>query len=64
MKQSIKIYLEPEDLKKLKQKAEALGYTGKGGLSHYIEKVAREDVCFMDSNVKTILGALNLQPNE
>jgi len=61
MKKSIKVYLSPEATKNLKQKAEAL-FSGRGAVSHYIEKIATEPVCFMDANVKTILGILNLGP--
>jgi len=59
MKQSIKIYLEEEDYKKLKTKAEALGFIGKGSVSHYIEKIAREPVVFIDENSKAIFKLMN-----
>lgn len=59
MKKTIKIYLEEEDEKKLKLKAEALGFTGKGAISHYIEKISREPVAFLDENVKAVLKALS-----
>jgi len=62
MKKAIKIYLEPEDEKSLKQKAEAL-FPGRGSVSLYISKIASEPVAFLDSNVKAVLSALNLVPN-
>ena len=62
MKQEIKIYLEREDLEKLKSKALSSGYSGKGFLSHYLSKVANSEIAFLDSNVRAILGILNLQP--
>lgn len=55
MKQSIKIYLEQEDLKKLKEKAEESGFEGKGAVSHYIEKISKEPVIFADKNLKSAL---------
>jgi len=60
MKQTIKIFLEPEDIKKLKEKAEELDFKGRGAVSHYIEKISREQICFLDSNVKLILKTLSL----
>jgi len=62
MKKTIKLYLEEESIKRLKQKAEALKFVGRGDLSHYIEKVANEDVVFLDSNIKKLLSALGLKP--
>ena len=55
MKQTIKIYLEQEDVKKLKQKALDSGFDGKGAVSHYIEKISREPVVFVDKNLKSAL---------
>jgi len=58
MKTTIKIYLEPEDLAKLIRKAQEAGFCGRGSLSRYIEKLAREPICFLDSNLKTLLNSL------
>ena len=63
MKQPKKIFLEPEDWKKLEKKADTLNFTGKGSLSRYIEKVAKEPIVFMDSNARTLLDALDLKTN-
>jgi len=60
MKLQIKIYLEPNDYAKLKAKAIASGFAGRGNISHYIEKVARTDIAFLDVNVKAILSILPL----
>ena len=57
MKQMIKVYLEKEDLNKLKSKAG----TGRGEISAYITKIAREPVVFLDENTKTMLKALDLK---
>jgi hypothetical protein len=61
MKKAIKIYLTPEVENALKQKANAL-FTGRGAVSRYIERIAVEPVCFLDANVKAILGLLNVSP--
>lgn len=61
MKKPTKIYLEPEDLKSLEQKARALGFTGRGGLSRFAEKLAREEIIFLDRNSKALLRALDLK---
>lgn len=57
MKRTVKIYLETEDLNRLKQKAG----TGRGAISLYIKKIAREPVVFLDENAKTMLKALDLK---
>jgi len=64
MKKPIKIYLEQEDINRLKDKANAIGFTGRGSISRYIEKLSRESVIFLDSNCKAMLEALKLQPKE
>jgi hypothetical protein len=56
MKRTIKIYLEPEDITKLKAKAG----TGRGAISEYIRKIAREPIVFLDSNAKELLASLQL----
>jgi len=61
MKQTIKIYLEPEDLKKLIKKANESGFSGRGALSYYIEKIAKEPIAFLDENVKALLRSINLK---
>jgi len=58
MKQPIKIYLTPEALSKLKLKAG----TGRGAVSNYIEKIALNDICFLDANVKAVLNLLQVSP--
>jgi hypothetical protein len=55
MKKEYKIYLEESDYRKLKEKALSL-FTGRGALSHYIEKVSQEDIIFLDSNIKKTLS--------
>jgi hypothetical protein len=58
MKQPIKIYLDSETKKKLLEKANETGFTGRGALTHFIEKIAEEDVCFLDDNLRKMLKAL------
>lgn len=60
-KKPLKIYIEESDEHKLKIKAEQLGFIGRGSLSRYISKVAREPICFIDENVRAMLKALNLK---
>lgn len=62
MKISKKIFLESEDWKRLKDKAEVLNFLGKGSLSHYLEKIAREEIIFFDTNTRKFLDMLNLKP--
>jgi len=61
MKKTIKIYLEEEDIKRLRSKAEQSGFIGRGNLNHYLEKIARQPICFLDENVKAMLSVLNLK---
>jgi len=53
----INLMVEPQIKQRLLQKSKALGLT----LTSYIEKIANEPVCFMDSNVKLILESLKLK---
>jgi hypothetical protein len=58
MKQPIKIYLDSETKKKLIQKANETGFLGRGALTKFIEKIAGEDVCFLDENLRKMLKML------
>ena len=58
MKQPIKIYLDSETKKKLIQKANETGFSGRGALTKFIEKIAKEDVCFLDKNLRKMLRVL------
>jgi len=58
MKQTIKIYLTPEEKKQLESKAIQCGFTGRGSVSHFISKIANEDICFLDQNLKKMLKIL------
>jgi hypothetical protein len=53
----INLMVEPEIKKRLIEKAKALNLT----LTAYVEKIAQEPVCFLDSNVRTILESLKLK---
>ncbi len=59
MKQSIRIYLESEDKKRLLEKAKQSGFEGRGALINFIQKIANEDICFLDENLKKMLKALS-----
>lgn len=58
MKQPIKIYLDPETQKKLLKKANETGFNGRGALTKFMEKVAAEDICFLDDNLRKMLRTL------
>ena len=58
MKQPIKVYLDPEMQKKLLKKANETGFYGRGALTRFIEKIAAEDICFLDENLRKMLNAL------
>ncbi len=58
MKQPIKVYLDPETRKKLIQKANETGFNGRGSLTKFMEKIAVEDICFLDENLRKMLKVL------
>jgi len=58
MKQPIKIYLNSETKKKLLQKANETGFYDRGALTKFIEKIATEDICFLDKNLRKMLKML------
>jgi len=58
MKQPIKIYLNFETKKKLLQKANETGFYDRGALTKFIEKIATEDICFLDENLRKMLKML------
>jgi len=58
MKQPIKIYLNSETKKKLMQKANETGFDGRGAMTKFIEKIAAEDICFLDENLRKMLKVL------
>jgi len=58
MKQPIKIYLDSDTKRKLLQKVDETGFSGRGALTKFIEKIAAEDICFLDENVRKMLKAL------
>lgn len=55
MKKGFKVYLEQDTFDKLKSKAQQMGFKGRGGLSHFLEKIALESLCFLDDNLKLFL---------
>jgi len=59
--QTYKFYLEPEDFAKLKSKAESSGFSGRGAISHFLAKVAREELAFLDNNLKSVLSLLKVE---
>ena len=58
MKEPVKIYLDSEMKKRLMQKANETGFYGRGSLTKFIEKIAIEDICFLDDNLKKMLKTL------
>lgn len=58
MKQPVKIYLDSETKKKLMQKASETGFSGRGAITKFIEKIASEDICFLDENLRKMLKVI------
>ena len=55
MKKTIKVYLEPEIISKLKQKAKEVSIAGRAWLTRYLEKLSTEDIAILDENLKKVL---------
>ena len=58
MKQPIKVYLDSETKRRLMQKANDTGFYGRGSVTKFIEKIAIEDICFLDENLRKMLRTL------
>ncbi|MGA2130487.1 MAG: hypothetical protein ABSG05_02645 [Candidatus Pacearchaeota archaeon] len=58
MKQPVKIYLDPETQKRLLKKANETGFNGRGSLTKFMEKIASEDICFLDENLRKMMRTL------
>ena len=58
MKQPVKVYLDSETQKKLLKKANETGFAGRGALTKFIEKIAAEDICFLDENLRKMLRTI------
>jgi len=58
MKQPIKVYLDSETQKRLLKKVNETGFRGRGAITKFIEKIAVEDICFLDDNLRKMLRAL------
>ncbi len=61
MKKTIKVYLNEEELKLLKFKAEQMKIGERAWLSKFLEKIAKEDLIFVDDNVKKVLRLMDLK---
>lgn len=57
-KKVVKIFLSPKEIERLKDKASAAGFTKRGAISHYIEKIANEPIIFLDKKIMKVLKAL------
>ena len=58
MKHPVKVYLDSKTKKKLLQKAHETGFYGRGALTRFIEKIANEDIVFLDKNLRKMIKAL------
>lgn len=61
MKKTIKVYLDFETENKLKIKAQEIGINGRAWLTHYLEKIAPEDIAILDGNLKKVLKLIDLK---
>lgn len=56
-----KVYLEVETMNRLKAKAQALGFDGRGAISHFLNKISNESLVFLDKNLQDFARILNVQ---
>lgn len=61
MKRRYNIWMEPESMKQLLRRASEAGFDGKGGLSRYLERIAKQPICFLDDNVRMLVEGLHLK---
>lgn len=61
MKHQYKIYISSEDYQKLQEKAKEMGFSSRGGVSHFLSKLANQPLILLDENIKSLLKALNLK---
>ena len=54
---SINVMVDNETKKRLLDKSKSLGMS----ITAYIEKISREPIVFLDSNVRALLNALNFK---
>ncbi len=59
-KKQTKIYLTEDSLRKLRLKAEGMGFDGRGWLSRFLNKIAITPLVLLDENVRGLLNALQL----
>ena len=55
VKQSYQIFLSAAQEQRLRTKASAAGFEGRGMMSRFIQKIADEEIIFMDLNAKKLL---------
>lgn len=60
----IKATVEPETKQKLERLARETCGNERGFLVRFFEKLSREQIVFLDSNVQALLGSLKLQPKK
>jgi hypothetical protein len=58
MKRPVKIYLDSETQKRLMKKVNDTGFYGRGAMTKFVEKIASEDICFLDENLRKMLKVL------
>lgn len=58
MKEYPRIRLESNTLRKLKQKAEDSGFTGRSWLSNYLTMLATTDLIYVDKNINSFITIL------
>jgi hypothetical protein len=58
MKRPVKIYLDSETQRKLMKKVNETGFFGRGAMTKFVEKIASEDICFLDENLRKMLKVL------
>lgn len=49
--------MEQTDIDRLKQKANACGFNGRGCLSYYISKIANEPIVFLNNEIINLMKA-------
>lgn len=63
MKKELKVYLENSEVKELERKANEVSISGRGWLSNFLRMLAKEDIVFLNDNVKKLMRNFDFKQN-
>ncbi len=61
MKKLVKVWLEPDQERELKRRAEEQGFTGRGAIPDYMRHILKYDYLIIDKNAEKLISRMNLK---